>query len=245
MIDLSHLRRRRSSSVRLVYSRSASKNDYQENLPPNPQVPAPKIPVLKSAENLPLTPALPNLAQPLSSLTKILTNSSNLGKNGQISELEGQIVEVKQKILKTFEGQDSILHELKQISDDSQKKIHEINENIGRTYDNIKELQQKKEKIAEVVNLSSLKNIFYRDFCNLDIVDVGEDPWRARMICKYENKYAKFVLIECEDQFDYHLEECNFEIPESYDYYGKDILFDKTDFHRFYVDLMDLIYNTE
>ena len=121
----------------------------------------------------------------------------------------------------------------------------EVSESIERTYDNIKSLQQKKEKIAEVVNLATLKNIFYRDFCNLDVLDVGEDPWRARMICKYENKYIKFVLLECADQFDYHLEECNFEIPECYDYYGKDILFDKTDFYRFYVDLMDLIYNTE
>lgn len=245
MIDLSYLRKRRSSSVRLNYSKSASKKDSQENLPPKHYLPPSEKLFNKSAENLTSNPSLPNLTEPLNSLSKILKNSSNLGKNGKISELEEQVEEIQGKILETFEGQDNIVEELGQIAADSQKKIKEISEIIGRTCENIKNLQEKKEKIAGVVNLANLKNMFFRDFCNLEIVDVVEEPWRVRMICKYENKYVKFVLAECDEQFDYHLEECNFEIPEWYDYYGKDILFDKVHFHKFYVDLMDLIYNTE
>lgn len=245
MIDLSHLRKRRSSSVRLNFSNSASKKDSQENLPPKLNLPPTQILTVKSAENIPSKPTLPDLTEPLNSLSKILKNSSNLGKNGKISELEDQVGEIQERILKTFEGQDNVVVELGKIAGDSQKRIQEISEVVGRTCENIKNLQQKKEKIAEVVNLANLKNMFFRDFCNLEIVDVVEEPWKVRMICKYENKYVKFVLAECDEQFDYHLEECNFEIPEWYDYYGKDILFDKVHFRRFYVDLMDLIYNTE
>ena len=158
--------------------------------------------------------------------------------NQKYQEIEEKIAEVqksKEEISSFIELQ---IAKEKEIEAEGNKEIEGI-------YEKIKALKEEKIKIEER-NSECLKNLkFFKDFTNIEILDLFENQRGMVLKVKHESNYIQFKLIEEESHYEYSLLSTSMSIPSLPEIFKNEILFEKSQFRLFYIEMRDLLFSYE
>ena len=86
---------------------------------------------------------------------------------------------------------------------------------------------------------------FYKDFTNLEILEVLEAPSGMMARIRHENHYIEFKLVKLNNTYEYCLHSTSIDAQRMPEVFKEEIAFEKSEFKGFYLEMIEMLISFE
>jgi paraquat-inducible protein B len=184
-----------------------------------------------------------NFANTLNSIISKLNDVEKVDAASQAYKINRRHEEITRQVKETQEKIEEVLSSMKNQTEESLANQEMFNKSMEEIFDKINQVKSEKAKIEEKNDLIKKNLKFFKDFSNLEILDVLESPKGINIRVKHESNYLQFSLIEVSNNYEYHLYSTSIPLNSIPEIFKEDIVFEKTQFKLFYLEIIEYLFS--